>query len=399
MPSNHPPRYTIVIHYSEIGLKGGNRPFFERVLKENIERKLPPTCSVSLAQKRLFVECAEETDYSKARDALEKVFGIAWFAGAFRVEPTMEAVSRLIEEKGSILLGKAKTFRITASRADKSFPFTSNEIAEKVGKQVEDLFRRRVELREPGVAIYIEVLPRAVYIFTEKEKGLRGLPAGSSGKVLSLFSGGIDSPVASWLMMRRGCTVDYIHFHALRSREEIKGSKIEKLITTLASFGGNQAVYLVPFSEFHARILDADPRYELLLFRRFIVKLSVELAKKEGHEALVMGDSVGQVASQTLPYLRLTDRDIALPILRPLVGHTKEEITDLARKIGTYEVSIEGYKDCCSIVSAHPTLNPKMNILERLEEKIDLDGIVEKTLGEIARESDFSRKDASPRKI
>lgn len=370
----------VAIHYSEIGLKGGKRPFFERVLRENIQNVIPPTCSVSVAHKRLFVSCEKSGGYAAILKRLGNVFGIAWFASASRIKPTREAISKFIERCGKDILKDAKTFRITSTRVDKSFPLTSSEIENVVGQQVVDRFGIGVDLTRPDRTIYIEVLPESIFIYTEKHEGLRGLPVGSSGRVLSLFSGGIDSPVASWLMMRRGCRADYIHFHALRSSNEIKGSKIEKLLEILTRYGGASTVFFVPFSEFHARILDVDPRYELLLFRRFIIKLSERLAQKRRYEALVMGDSVGQVASQTLPYLRLTDRGISLPILRPLVGHTKEEITALARRIGTYEASIEDYKDCCSIVSAHPTLHPQENVLKQLEKEIDLMGIIKKTI-------------------
>jgi len=383
MTTKQPNYNCIVIHYSEIGLKGGNRPFFERVLKENIEKGLPSSCSVSLTHKRLFVECGKLEDYSKTLVSLETVFGIAWFAPAFRIEPSMEAISSFIEKQGKTLLENSNTFRITTTRADKSFSHTSSEIDNTVGQQVVDIFGTKVDLENPDCDIHIEVLPKSVCTYTEKHEGLRGLPVGSSGNVLSLFSGGIDSPVASWLMMRRGCKLSYIHFHALRSAKEITGSKIDTLFQILALYGGKSTVYFVPFSEFHTRILGLNPRYELLLFRRFIVKFAEAFARQKSYEALVMGDSVGQVASQTLPYFKLTDRDVAIPIFRPLISSTKEEIIALAKKINTYEPSIKEYKDCCSIVSAHPTLNPKKGVLEELEKKLDLPGLIKGTMNQV----------------
>lgn len=373
----------IVVHYSEIGLKGKNRPFFQRVLQEQIQRKIPSSCSISLEHQRFFVKCKKASDYQEVLSGLDKVFGIAWFAPAYNVESDIKKIETFIKVHGKQLLGTARTFRISASRADKSFLQTSEEIGIILGQKVVDTFGLNVDLKHPDCEVFVDILPEFSLVYTDIHQGLRGLPVGSSGKVLSLFSGGIDSPVASWLMMRRGCKLSYIHFHAFRSAKEITGSKIDTLFHSLALYGGESTVYFVPFSEFHTRILDLNPRYELLLFRRFIVKFAEAFAQQKAYEALVMGDSVGQVASQTLPYIGLTDHDASLPILRPLISYTKEEIIDLAKKIDTYEPSIKEYKDCCSIVSAHPTLNPKKGVLEELEKKIDLPGLIEKTFQHI----------------
>jgi len=373
----------IVVHYSEIGLKGKNRPFFQRVLQEQIQRNIPASCSISLKHQRFFVKCNEASDYKGVLSGLNYVFGIAWFAPAYQVESDIKKIETFIKTHGKQILGAAKTFRISASRADKSFLKTSEEIDIILGQKVVDTFGLKVDLKHPDSEVFVNILPRFSLVYTDIHQGIRGLPVGSSGKVLSLFSGGIDSPVASWLMMRRGCKLSYLHFHAFRSVKEIEDSKIDTLFQILASYGGKSTVYFVPFSEFHARILNLNPRYELLLFRRFIVKFAETFAQKKAYGALVMGDSVGQVASQTLPYIGLTDRDVVLPILRPLISSTKEEIIALAKKIGTYEPSIKEYKDCCSIVSAHPTLNPKKRILEELEKKLDLPGLIESTFQNI----------------
>lgn len=370
----------IIIHYSEIGLKGGNRPFFQRILQERIESVLPPSCTLTLVSQRYIVRCGDAAATSAILESLNRVFGIAWFSSAFHVNPNIEDIEKGIDEKGRELLGNAKTFRMTTMRADKSFPLTSQGVDERIGERVVKKFGTKVDLARPDKNIHIEIIPKAVYIYAERCEGLRGLPVGSSGKVLSLFSGGIDSPVSTLLMMKRGCECVCIHFHAFRSIEELKGSKVEKLFKIIASYGGPIRVFYVPFFHFHASIVEADPRYELLLFRRFIVKTSEEIARQEGYSALVMGDNLGQVASQTLSYLELTDRDVALPILRPLISHTKEEIIDIAKRFGTYEPSIEDYKDCCSIVSAHPTLEPKHDILEALEKKINSSEIIEKSI-------------------
>jgi len=381
MATSHLQPNCILIHYSEIGLKQGNRTFFQRVLKEHLRRKAPKGTIISLCEQRFVLKNKNMDGLLDSITSLSKIFGVAWLAPTFEIKPDLEIMKKIIQESGNELLADARTFRITASRADKSFRYTSQEIERIIGQAVVDNWRIKVNLSNPDKEIFVEVLPDSIFIYTDVHEGFRGLPVGSSGEVLSLFSGGIDSPVASWLILKRGCLPSYIHFHAFRSAGELQNSKVDKLLNTLAEYGLPFKAYFVPFFDFQTAILNIDPRYELLLFRRFIVKTSERLAKELGSEALVMGDNLGQVASQTLPYLALTDRDISIPILRPLITYTKEEIVDLAKDIGTYEASIEKYKDCCSIVSKHPTLAPDLKKLETFEQDIDLDAIVQKSLG------------------
>lgn len=386
---NQPARPScILIHYSEIGLKGQNRPFFQRVLKKQIQQRLPKNTNIELREQRFILRNKNVEELLLSIPRLQNVFGIAWLASAFELKPDIDAIKSFIDTKGGIFLGDAHTFRITAHRADKSFPHTSQEIARVLGQIIVDTYKGKVDLSNPQKEIFVDILPRSAFIYTDVHEGLRGLPVGSSGKVLSLFSGGIDSPVSSWLIMKRGCLPSYIHFHAFRSVKELEGSKIEKLFKILAGFGSPAKVYFIPFSSFQAEILDLNPRYELLLFRRFIVKTAQGLALENGFEALIMGDNLGQVASQTLPYLALTDHDITLPILRPLISYNKEEIITLAKQIKTYEPSIETYKDCCSIVAKHPTLSPDSQKLQGFEKKINLDAIVQRSLKE-AEEKEY----------
>ncbi len=366
------------IHVGEIALKGKNRGFFERRLIENI--KASTGCRKVKSIRGRFILYPGRTSRRKIEEGLSKTFGIEWFSESFRIGNKIEEIIEVIKKDAK----KKKGIKLDTKRAYKGYPLTSMEINKKVGMALEGS-GFEVDLENPREWIYIEILRDSALVSFGKTRGLGGLPVGSSGKVLSLLSGGIDSPVASWLMMKRGCTVDFLHLHAFPTNEKAKKSKIVRMIRKLKEYSPVRIrLFLAPYGEFYKKSFDMKSRSELVVFRRFIFRLANRIAEKEGHLGFVTGDSVGQVASQTLENLYVTTDVSAYPVYRPLVGHDKQEIVDLAKGIGTYGISIEKYRDCCSLVAEkHPTTKAKADAVKKEEEKVDMEKIVKDTMKKI----------------
>jgi len=255
------------------------------------------------------------------------------------------------------------------------------ELENKIGSEISDSFHIEVNLNSPELSVFIEIADD-VYIYFHKTQGLRGLPVDVSGNVLSLLSGGIDSPVASYLMMKRGCRVNLIHFHVFSKNTLVNDTKMRHVFESLNKYQGNSRIYLVPYYQFEMEILKAlnTRGHELILFRRFMVRVAERIALQNGFKALVTGDSLGQVASQTLENIAQITKTVSIPIFQPLIAYDKQEIVDLAKKIGTYELSIENYKDCCSIVSSNPRTKANTRRILELEERMNIDKVIEKTL-------------------
>ena len=361
-----------LIHYGELSLKGRNRSLFEIRLQENIERTAGGRV---LRQRGRFVMEGGNPE------ALSRVFGISWYASAFVVDKDYEAIRKaVLKRAGEVIEGKAD-FGVNANRSDKSFPLPSMELASRIGGEVAARFGLPVNLGNPALRINIEIADR-VYIYFDRVEGLRGFPTGVSGKVLSLLSGGIDSPVSSFLMMKRGCRVDFIHFHVFSSNDKVFGSKMENLARMLDSYQGRSRLHLVPYYPFEMALLGAGDvkGHELILFRRFMARVACRVAAAEMCQALVTGDSLGQVASQTMENIALFRDAARLPVFQPLIAFDKQEIVDYAKKIGTYEISIADYKDCCSIVSSGPRTRAHRGRVEELEKAMDVESVLERTL-------------------
>lgn len=371
----------ILIHYGELGLKGQNRPLFEKKLVENISKAVEGLEYQKLGKRqgRIILELSEKSDADKFADALGKVFGIAWFAFCFRTEATLENMEQTIADKFQL---EADTLaRVTAKRADKSLPFTSIELNQKLGTYIVQKFKVKISLSHPQKEIFVELFENKAYLFDKKFRGLFGLPVGVSGKVLHLLSGGIDSPVAAWLLMKRGCEVQFLHFHAFRKFEERKNIKIIELARVLAQYCLKTKVFFVPFYPFEAEAVEAPVRYRLILFRRFMIRAAEELAVKYCVLALGSGESLAQVSSQTLENMATIDRASLLPILRPLLTYEKNEIVELAKKIGTFNISVKPYKDCCSLfVAKHPATKARREIVEEIEKKLSITEAVKESL-------------------
>ncbi len=377
----------ISAHYAEIALKGRNRQMFVRRLKNNMFRALrgEPIRGINHVESRMLVRLEEADAVERVADKLTRVFGIQWLSVSTPVERTgdveadLERVCETVIALARRDAGRAASFRVDARRSDKSFPLNSQQINTRIGAVLQPELDLPVNLKHAEFTAHVLVLKREVLVFTAKLPGPGGLPAGVSGRLTVLLSGGIDSPVAAWMMMKRGCRPDFVHFHPGRSSDEIDLDKIERLVAILSEWSPRPlTLHLVPAYPYESRAVGAvEDAFDMVLFRRYMVKVAARIAHRENSLALVTGDSVGQVASQTLHNLRAISPDITLPILRPLVGLDKIEITDISRKIGVFETSIEPYRDCCSIRSPRPVLNATPGELLEWSERIGLDEAVE----------------------
>ncbi len=363
------------IHIGEIALKGKNRRIFENKLINSIKRE--SGCSKIKNLRGRMLLYPGKVGSKKIEGALSRIFGISWYSRSIRIGNKPEEIIREIKKNAV----KKKRIKLDTKRAYKEYPLTSMELNKKVGIELEKS-GFEVDLEKPEYWIYIEILRDSAVVSFDKTRGLGGLPVGSSGKVLSLLSGGIDSPVASWLMMKRGCTVDFLHLHAFPTNEKAKKSKIIRLAKQLKKYSPVKIrLYLVPYGKFYEKSFEMNGRTELIVFRRFIFRLANRIAGKGRHLGFVTGDSVGQVASQTLENIDVVNKIAEYPVYRPLVGYDKQEIIDISEKIGTYGISIEKYKDCCSLVAEkHPATKAKLGFVEKEEEKIDIEKIIEETM-------------------
>jgi len=388
---------TILIHYAEIALKGKNRAFFERKLLENIKGKFEEIKDARVKKLRGRIILAlpqQEIGKAEVKRRLKQVFGIAWFAFALRIESKLEKIKTLVKQSAQKISSK-QTFAIRVKRADKSFPLQSSKVEQILGKLVEDITKATVNLTKPDKTLFLEINQEQTFVFWEKIKGLGGLPVGVSGKVICLFSGGIDSAVAAYLLAKRGAKPILVHFSAIPV-QKVKKNKIIKIYKKLQKYIGETKLYIIPYDYFQLSLLENstpevlrssprgwNPRYEVLLFRRFMRKVAEKIAQKEKAQAIVTGDSLGQVASQTLENLAIFDKGAGLPIFRPLLGYDKQEIVNLAKKIGTYQLSILPYKDCCSIIQKTPITRGKLDKIAKLEKEIEMEKIVERSLKDL----------------
>ena len=362
----------ILIHYGEIGLKGKNRITFENRLQRNVQRALGGRVEwVRREYGRIIAQEGEDVDYQEITGILQRIPGIENFSFARMTPLDMgEIIKAALALAGD---SSFSSFKIAAKRGNKSFPHTSMQVNEIVGEVLQKELNKRVDLEKPDLTVFIEISTRHAYVYATKFYGIGGLPTGSEGKVVSLLSGGIDSPVASWMMMKRGCEVVFLHFY----NEDLVGApkKIEELISHLTSFQLSSKAYFIPFGEFQREVIRCIPaRFRMVVYRRFMTKIADAVAQKEGAQGVVTGDSVGQVASQTLENIHCIHAASSMPVFSPLIGLNKKEIVELAQTIGTYDISIKPYDDCCSfMVAKHPVVRAHLDEIEELEEKLTSD--------------------------
>ncbi len=372
----------ILIHYHEISLKRNNRRWFETRLHRHVRALLSdtPHAGIERLNGRMFVRLEARSPVEEITDRLRRVFGIANLAVAHEVPAEIEAMrSALSDLVRELPFG---SFRISARRGTKSFPMNSQQINEDLGRLVQDLTGAAVRLDHPELVCYVEIAGTSCYIYFEKIPGGGGLPAGTGGSVMCLLSGGIDSPVAAYRMMRRGCRVHFVHFHSFPHTTAESQEKVRKILAVLARYQLKCRIHLVPFADLQREIVAYAPAsLRVLLYRRFMLRIAEALAKKEKALALVTGDSLGQVASQTLENLRVTSAAAGLPVFRPLIGSDKEEIMQWAREIGTYEISILPDQDCCTMfVPKHPETMARIDQVEQAESALDVHRLVKSSL-------------------
>ncbi len=374
----------IICHYGEIALKGKNRPFFEKKLVENIRKNLGKD-KINFVERlfgRIIIKLNKEVE-EKEIENFKNIFGVANFSPTQKVNQNIED----IKKKVLSLLKKENfnSFRITTKRPQKKFPLTSQEVNEEVGEVICVKLNKEVNLENPDLTCYVEIVQDLAFIYTKRIEGAKGLPVGVSGKALSLISGGIDSPVASFLMMKRGVDPIYIHFHSYPFTDKASINKVKELIEILSKYQYKSKLYLVPFAEFQKRIIDKiKDKYRIVLYRRFMYRIAEKIAQKENAKVLISGEAVGQVASQTLENINAISDVIKIPVLRPLIGKDKEEIINKAKEIGTYQISIQPHDDTCSrFLPDHPETKTKVKNIEKEEENIKIEKEIEKIMKEI----------------
>jgi thiamine biosynthesis protein ThiI len=379
----------ILIHYHEIGLKGKNRGKFERRLATNINRALKgvPCGSVQRLSGRMMLALTPQSPLGVIRERLSTVFGIANFSEAVVVERNIEA----IRETAWALAQKAEfeSFKMVTKRGDKTFPLNSEEINRDVGFHIQNLSGASVQMDNPDLTCFVEIAPQKIFIYAEKIPAPGGLPVGSNEHAVSLISSGIDSPVASYKLMKRGVKLTYVHFHSQPYTNRNSQRNTEEIVRLLNRHQFISDLYSVPFVEIQRHIMTQAPTsYRVIFYRRAMLRIAEAIAKKVDAKALVTGESVGQVASQTLSNIRAIEEVTSLPILRPLAGDNKEEIINEARRIGTYEISIEPYEDCCSVfVPKHPETHAKLERVHEIEANLDLAPLIEQTLEQTERKT------------
>lgn len=358
----------VTVHYDEIALKGKNRPFFQNKLLENIREK---TGAVpELKDSRIVIRSADESVFDKLR----LTPGVSWFGKGLIIDRDENVLKDTLKDLVSV--AQDNRLNLDVKRVDKSFDKTSLKIKETLCRAL------KIKLDKKAQKVRIDIMRDSFIINYAIERAIGGLPVGSAGKIISLFSGGIDSSVAPIELMKRGASVDLLHVYATaNSSAAIKG-KISKLASLISRVGGVN-LYLVPFHTFSIKAMDIDQRYELVMFKRFLLKLAQLISLRYGYKGICSGDSLSQVASQTLDNINSISAGIDTPVFRPLIGYNKDEIIQKAKRYGTYDASIEDYKDCCSLVSKNPATSARKEKVLEIEKVMGLDDIVEKSLNEL----------------
>ncbi len=388
----------ILIKNGELALKGLNRRTFEDCLMKNLKRRLSPLgdFSVSVCQSTITVEPQDEyVDMDAASDIVSRVFGIAGYSRAAAVPKDMQTIVKCAGTYLKEDLSQIKTFKVESKRSDKNFPLKSPEISREVGGYLlKNNPHLKVDVHNPDMVVYVEVREKYAFIHGNQIKGAGGMPVGTAGKAAILISGGIDSPVAAYMMAKRGLVLTGIHFASPPYTSARAEQKVHELMGEVARYAGRMNLFVVPFTEIQERIKDDCPEdLFTIIMRRMMMRCAEKIARQQDCGALITGESLGQVASQTLNALRCTDAVAGLPIFRPVIGMDKNEIVTISRNIGTFETSIQPYEDCCTVFTPkHPRLRPKMQDIEEAEAALNVEELVARAvkgakLVQIERES------------
>ena len=383
---------SIVIHYQEIALKGKNRPWFLGRLMRNIRHAVSDLDikSVRALMGRIEVVLGPDARVAEVSERLRHVFGIANFSHATPSWPDIEVLS------AAILRGlgdrACRSFRVSARRADKRFPLTSPQIEREIGGRIKEGRGWKVDLEHPELVVFVEMLTDEAFFFFDKERGPGGLPTGTAGRVACLLSGGIDSPVAAHRMMKRGCAVTFVHFHSYPILSRASQEKALELVKLLTKWQQRSRLYLVPFGDIQQQVVLAVPGpMRVVVYRRLMLRIAERIARMRGAQALVTGDVVGQVASQTLENLAVVGSAASLPLFRPLIGMDKDEIIAEAQRIGSYSISIIEDQDCCTLFTPrNPQTRARLADIERAEGALPIDELVERAVREaVVEEFEF----------
>lgn len=377
----------IIIRYGEISLKGGNRRFFEEKLvaniKEKLNRELPGSFEyVKRISGRIIVKIKKNIPHTKYY-ILNTIFGIYSFS--FAVESSQD-IKKLKKDCWEIIKNtKFRTFRVTTQRSNKNYPLTSQKINEQVGAYIVKKSGTKVSLKKPQLNCFIEIVEKSAFVYLEKIPGSGGMPVGTGGKALALLSGGIDSPVAAYYLLKRGVSVDFIHFHSMPHTSPASVEKVKRLAGALNKFQSGARIFMVPFAETQRETIVGVPeKLRVIFYRRLMMQIAEKIAEKNNYLAVITGESVGQVASQTLENMRAVEEAVTLPVLRPLCGFDKEEIIEAAKKIGTFDISIEPHDDCCTrFIPKHPETRAKISEIKSAEKNMEVKKLVAKSLEKI----------------
>ncbi len=376
----------ILIKLGEIVLKGLNRKNFEDALMRNLKRRLAKIGDfhVQIAQSTISISPVhDDTDFDEVEDCVSKVFGIAAFSRACVTEKDIDKIKQTAVEYLADTFDTPKTFKVEAKRSDKKFPYKSPEICEKVGGYLADKFPNiSVDVHNPDVTVTVEIRDFGAYIRAGFIRGAGGIPVGTGGKACVLISGGIDSPVASYMMAKRGLELTAVHFASPPYTSIRAEEKVVELLQRVAKYSGRMKMFTVPFTEIQEQIREkCKEDYFTIIMRRFMMEIAEEIARKNGCHALITGESLGQVASQTLNAIECTDNACNMPVFRPLIGMDKEEIISISRKIDTFEVSIQPYEDCCTVFTPkHPKTKPVLSEVIAEQNKLDCKGLIQRAV-------------------
>lgn len=381
----------VLIKNGELVLKGLNRSSFEDVLIKNMRKALKPLGEFTFtkSQSTIMVEPVDkETDLDDAVDKLKKVFGIAALSRAAIAEKSMDSIRETTLEYLEEELEEASTFKVEAKRSDKKFPMKSPEICRELGGDILSKFNHlKVDVHNPDIVVTVEIRDNYAFIRGNNIKGAGGMPVGTSGRAATLISGGIDSPVASYMMAKRGIELVAVHFASPPYTTELAEQKVMDLLKKVAAYSGHITTYVVPFTEIQEQIRDKCPEvYFTIIMRRYMMRIAEKLAKLQNCSALITGESVGQVASQTIYALGCTDAVTTIPVFRPCIGMDKDEIVRISRKIDTFETSIQPYEDCCTVFTPkHPKTRPKLNEIEEAEAVLNSDELIQHAVDNVRK--------------
>ena len=377
----------ILCHYGEIGTKGKNRRQFERKLKDNMKAGLKATCpgsyvEIRTVRGRIVIELSEigNDSLESMKEVLRNTFGLVYFAPATRMEQKKEILEAAALELVKTLPGES--FRITTRRSDPNIPLSTQKMNEEIGAAVVEKLGKTVDLTQPDVNCHIDLVEDSAFVYAHRIDGFGGLPVGMGGKVLSMISGGIDSPVATWQMMKRGAFINYLHFHSVPYTSDASIKKVLDVIKVFQKHQLRATLFLAELAPIQEEVIEkCQEKYRIILYRRFMFRIAEALAKREGAHAVITGESLGQVASQTIENMETIEAVTSMPILRPLVGMDKQEIVNKSKEIGTYDISILPDEDCCAYFQPkQPATKATVEQLQKAEENLDVEALVEGAL-------------------